>query len=117
LINVTDAEIMADDYLELLITNIVMNAIEHNPNDRKNVWITLDKSDKGYVVKIGDDGPGVGETRKGELFDMARRYGGVGLHQSSQISEKYGGSITVHDRVPGKPEKGAEFHILFPKPS
>ena len=116
IINVTDAEVMADDYLELLITNIIMNGIEHNPSESKNVWITLEEEEKGYVIKVADDGPGIGGTRKKELFDMARRYGGVGLHQSNQISEKYGGSITVHDRVPGKPEKGAEFRMWFPKP-
>jgi PAS domain S-box-containing protein len=114
--SVSNAEVMADDYLELMITNIIMNAIEHNPNDEKNVWISLDESKQGFVIKVADDGPGIGETRKKQLFDMARRYGGVGLHQSNQISEKYGGSITVHDRVPGKPEKGAEFQIWFPKP-
>ena len=107
---------IADDYLELLITNIIMNGIEHNPSESKNVWITLEEDEKGYVIKVADDGPGIGETRKKELFDMARRYGGVGLHQSNQISEKYGGSITVHDRVPGQPEMGAEFRIWFPKP-
>ncbi|MFW9850239.1 MAG: PAS domain S-box protein [Candidatus Thorarchaeota archaeon] len=114
--DIEKAEVLADDYLELLITNIIMNAIEHNPKESKTVWITLEDAQKGYVLKIADDGPGISDTRKKQLFDMARRYGGVGLHQSSQIIEKYGGTIIVNDRVSGKPEMGAEFQIWFPKP-
>ncbi|MDF1537852.1 MAG: PAS domain S-box protein [Candidatus Thorarchaeota archaeon] len=110
-----NAEIMADDYLELLVTNILMNAIEHNPEPKKNVWIALEESENGFTIVIGDDGKGIGDKRKGELFDMARRYGGVGLHQSTQIVEKYGGNITVTDRVRGSPNKGAEFRIWLPK--
>ncbi|MFW9953312.1 MAG: PAS domain S-box protein [Candidatus Thorarchaeota archaeon] len=111
-----DAQILADDYLELLITNILINAIEHNNKQSKNVWISLREEDNGYVVSIADDGPGIGDKRKKELFDMARRYGGVGLHQSTQIVEKYGGRITVADRVKGRPSEGADFRIWLPKP-
>ncbi|MFW9933654.1 MAG: ATP-binding protein, partial [Candidatus Thorarchaeota archaeon] len=68
-----------------------------------------------YYVMVADDGPGIGDKRKTELFDMARRFGGVGLHQSNQIIEKYGGSITVMDRVEGMPGNGAKFQMSFPK--
>ncbi|MFW9933004.1 MAG: PAS domain S-box protein, partial [Candidatus Thorarchaeota archaeon] len=98
---VSDAIILADDFLELLITNILMNAIEHNPKKEKNVWIDITEDHNNYYVMVADDGPGIGDKRKTELFDMARRFGGVGLHQSNQIIEKYGGSITVMDRVEG----------------
>lgn len=112
---VSDAEVKADDFLELLLTNVLMNAIEHNPKPEKNVWITITEDDNNFYVSISDDGPGIGHKRKSELFDMARRFGGVGLHQSNQIIEKYGGSIAVMDRVEGAPSQGAKFEMSFPK--
>jgi signal transduction histidine kinase len=93
-----------------------MNAVEHNPNDQKHIWVNLQEHDEGYLVTIGDDGVGISDTRKTELFDVARRFGGIGLHQSSQIIEKYDGWIQIHDRVKDQPELGAEFRLFFPKP-
>ncbi|MFX1369771.1 MAG: PAS domain S-box protein, partial [Promethearchaeota archaeon] len=110
-----NARIKADEFLELLLSNILMNAVEHNPKEKKQVWITLKEESDGYLLAIGDDGTGISDTRKPELFDVARRFGGLGLHQSSQILEKYEGWVQIHDRVENHPERGAEFRIWFPK--
>jgi signal transduction histidine kinase len=112
---VEDAKVPADDFLEHLLWNVVENAFEHNPEDRKTVWITLREQDEGYEVSIADNGHGIPDKVKWSLFDMSRRYGGVGLHQSKQIVEKYGGLIHVIDRVPGEPGQGAEFRIWLPR--
>ena len=52
---------------------------------------------------------------KQALFDPRQRVGGLSMHFSSEIVEKYGGSIEVHDRIQGNPEEGAMFKILLPK--
>jgi len=109
------AMVNADDFLELLLSNILMNAIEHNPNREKKVWVTINEDQDGYTIAIADNGPGISDSVKAGLFDMARRFGGVGLHQSHQIIDKYGGTIEVVDRVEGKMSEGAEFRIWFPK--
>ncbi|MCF2137713.1 MAG: PAS domain S-box protein [Candidatus Thorarchaeota archaeon] len=114
---VTKAEIEADSFLELLITNILVNAVEHNPNAPKSVWVRLYEEGNGYVITIADNGPGVSDTMKANLFDRSRRFGGLGLHQSQQIVEKYGGKIVVMDRVPGDYTQGAMFKIWIPKPT
>jgi len=110
-----DAAVPADDFLEHLLWNVVENAFEHNPKDRKTLWVTLREQDEGYEVSIADNGHGIPDKVKSSLFDMSRRYGGVGLHQSKQIVEKYGGLIHVIDRVPGEPGQGAEFRIWLPR--
>ncbi|MHA2140358.1 MAG: ATP-binding protein [Candidatus Thorarchaeota archaeon] len=92
-----------------------MNAVEHNPKEVKRVWVSLREDGDGYLIAIGDNGSGISETRKAELFDFARRFGGIGLHQSSQILEKYEGWIQVHDRVKGQPQEGAGFRLWIPK--
>lgn len=115
-IDCRDVIIEADDFLELLLSNIMMNAIEHNPNDEKKVWVELKEVDIGYVVSIADNGRGISDSVKAGLFDTSRRYGGLGLHTAHYIVEKYNGHIGVHDRVPGDSTQGAEFRIWIPKP-
>ncbi len=105
--------IAADSNLEYLVTNLLENAVESNPRQDKRIWVQLTKVIKGYELSVKDNGPGLPDTRKSELFDPSRRYGGVGLHQVSQIAEKYGGFVYVRDRVSGDHTRGADFRVLF----
>jgi signal transduction histidine kinase len=114
-INSDDSLIDADQFLEQLLGNIIENAIEHNPREKRTVWVTLKSSGDGYEVAIGDNGQGISGSLKTAIFDVSRRYGGVGLHQSKQICDKYGGRIEVRDRLKGQPTKGVEFIIWLPK--
>jgi PAS domain S-box-containing protein len=111
----SDAQITADEYLELLFSNILLNAIEHNPNEDKQVWVDLKQIDNGFEISIADNGPGIPNSRKDTIFNASRRFGGLGLHQSWAIVEKYGGKIEIRDRVEGKPDQGALVWIWLPK--
>ena len=107
--------VLADEYLGNLLMNILENAVLHNDKKKRRVWLSLREVEGGYEVAIADNGPGILDERKESLFDQDRRFGGVGVHQVLKIAQKYGGHITVQDRVPGDSSKGAEFHIWFPK--
>ncbi len=109
--------VSADKFLYHLFCNILMNAAEHNTSDKPHIWVNLCERDSGFVVSIADNGPGIPDDTKKILFDMTRRYGGVGLHQSYQIINKYGGRIEVHDRIHGNPSQGVEFRLWFPRVS
>jgi len=110
-----DAIINADEYLELLISNLLMNAVEHNPREDKRVWVKLQEQEDVYILSIADNGPGITDASKAGIFDMSRRFGGLGLHQSKQIVDKYGGEIETIDRIAGDTSKGVEFRIRFPR--
>jgi PAS domain S-box-containing protein len=112
--HVDEAIVKADEYIGHLFTNVLENAILHNPGETKHVWVTLKEEGGGFEVSIADDGTGIGDTMKGALFDQNRRYGGLGLHQAKRILAKYGGRIEVTDRIEGEPEKGALFCLWFP---
>jgi PAS domain S-box-containing protein len=114
-LDVDNALIDADQFLEQLFDNLIENAIEHNPREERIVWISLKESGEGYEVAIGDNGHGISGSLKTAIFDVSRRYGGVGLHQSKQICDKYGGRIDARDREKGHPTKGAEFVVWLPK--
>lgn len=113
--DVDNVFVLADKFIEQLFCNILMNAADHNTNDKPHIWTNLCEQDSGFVVSIADNGPGIPDETKKILFDMARRYGGVGLHQSYQIINKYGGRIEVRDRILGDSSQGVEFRLWFPK--
>lgn len=114
-IKVVDSAVWADEYLEFLLTQVIVNAIEHNPGDDKRVWVELSETDTGYTVSIADNGKGIPDSVKKGLLDMSRRFGGLGLHTANQIAEKYRGRIEIQDRVKGDHTQGTEFRIWLPK--
>lgn len=107
--------IFADIFIKQLLMNLLRNAVIHNNSKVRRVWITLKESEDGIVFCISDNGDGIEEGRKIELFDPERRFGGLGIHQAKSIIDKYSGRITVHDRVPGDYSQGSEFRVWIPK--
>jgi PAS domain S-box-containing protein len=113
--SIKNAIVDSDEFLEQLLTNVIENAIQHNSRNDRKVWISLGNDNDGYRISVADNGQGISESLKAAIFDVSRRYGGVGLLQSKQICEKYGGKIEVHNRVKETPSEGAEFSIWLPK--
>ncbi len=113
--DVRRALISANEHIHTLIMNLLTNASKHNPEADNRIWIEIRDEEGGYEVLVSDNGPGISDAKKTELFNPERRFGGVGIHQSKQITEKYGGCISVKDRIDGKPSEGACFRIWLPK--
>ncbi|MHA2425843.1 MAG: PAS domain S-box protein [Candidatus Thorarchaeota archaeon] len=109
------AMVLADRFINDMCLNLLENAYKHNTKKKKVIWVTLTADRFGYVFTVADNGPGIHDRTKEQLFDVKRRYGGVGLHQTREIVEKYKGRITVGDRTSDRPEEGAIFTIWLPK--
>lgn len=112
---VNNAVVHADAFIELLMVNILENALTHNSNKEKRLWVSVTRDDGGYLFSFSDNGRGLSDSAKKTLFDLSRRYGGVSLHQCRQIVDKYGGKISVKDRINGKPHEGANFLVWLPE--
>jgi PAS domain S-box-containing protein len=113
-ISENESVVMADEFLDDMLETILENAIEHNPRERKSVWIGLEEISSGVQISIGDNGIGIPDERKKELFDKTRRFGGVGLHQVKQVIDKYSGNIFVVNRDLNDVESGTVFQIRIP---
>jgi PAS domain S-box-containing protein len=111
---VTASVIMADDFLKQLLAAILDNAVRHNESVIKHVWVSLIEKEEGYLLTIDDNGPGIVDTLKDRLFESTQRSSGIGLHLCRTIIEKYGGHITVSDRIEDSPHQGASFRLWFP---
>jgi len=107
--------VYADQALSQLIWNLLENAVVHNPKPdaEKMVAIGGAVSGKTFTLSVSDNGPGITDSKKKELFNPSRRYGGVGLHLVRRLAEKYGSIPRVRDRVEGKPEDGLQIDIDF----
>jgi len=107
-----DVSVVADDLLPELFANLVGNAIKHNDADRPLVRVTVDESDGDVVVRVADNGPGIPDEQKKELFGTGPGTDnsdgtGVGLYLVETLVDRYGGDIWVEDNDP----RGAVFAV------
>ncbi|MEE9353167.1 MAG: PAS domain-containing sensor histidine kinase [Candidatus Thorarchaeota archaeon] len=104
----------ADSSLSQLVWNIMENSAKHNRNPKKRIWVN-GRRVKGNKFKlvIADDGPGLSDSKKIQVFNSERRFGGVGLHLVRRLVKKYGAVLEVKDRVRDKPGKGLKIVMTF----
>ena len=105
---VVDAD---EPFFRQALFNLVLNAVQAvGPEGRVEVrWRVTD--DTGVVVEVGDDGPGVPEEQRAEIFKpyVTKRPGGVGLGLAIvwQIVAAHGWEIACL----ANPPRGALFRI------
>jgi signal transduction histidine kinase len=114
-LRVSEARIRADDYLELLLSDLLANAYNYNPAEMKRVWVDLEEGENIYELIISDNGPGIPDTTKRSLFSSDFRIEGVGFLLAHHIVEKYEGTIEVLDRVSDDQTQGKKIRVTFPR--
>lgn len=106
--------------LQLLISNLIDNAIKYDP-ERQPIVISLTQiKQKAVRLEIKDQGPGIPQEDKKRIFTKFYRVGsesvrttkgtGLGLYLCKRIVSDHGGQISVMGNHPN----GAIFTIQFP---
>ena len=108
------AEIIADDLVGEVLDNILINAVQHNPDPTPTVWVDVTPDDDEVTVTVADDGPGIPDEEKAAVFrHEAKTFddpsAGFGLYLVKEIMDSYDGWITVEDNQP----RGARFRLVF----
>ncbi len=103
------------DKMVQVFLNILLNAIDELAQGG-NIWLRVERRDASSVaVVVSDDGPGIPEERREEIFApfvSGKENGtGLGLAISRRIVEHHGGSVTCCESQHG----GACFTILLPR--
>jgi len=106
-----------------VVSNLLVNAIKYTP-PRGTITIKSEIKEKFYVICVKDNGIGVTEEEKNQLFKQfgkIERYGkgwdvdaegsGLGLYISKKLVELHGGEIWVESE--GR-NKGSEFYFSIP---
>lgn len=106
------------DLFHRAISNLVINALVHNPPTTK-VIVSVLKEKENIYISVRDNGIGISETEQAELFTRYYRGtntkektegSGLGLAIAKQIVVLHGGDIAVKS----KSGEGTEFSILLP---
>ena len=113
-----------DDRLERVFSNILDNAVSFSPTGGLIEILATPDADK-VVIQISDQGPGVAEEQRKNIFNRFHsdrpegeafgRHSGLGLAIAKTIIEGHEGTIEAIDRPDH--EQGACFEIRLPKAS
>ncbi|MEM9284613.1 MAG: HAMP domain-containing sensor histidine kinase, partial [Pseudomonadota bacterium] len=104
------------DLLTQMITNLLENVAEH-ARDGASAWISLKRHDTHALIVVGDDGPGIPDTYREQIFDRFFRVetsrtapgNGLGLSLVRAIAELHGGGVSL------RPDQaGAVFEVEIP---
>ena len=107
--------------LELLIRNLLDNAIKHHDKPEGNILLSAEDSEDGefYIFSIQDDGPGIDPKYHERIFGIFETLApkdrvegtGMGLSFIKKTLETYGGKVWVESDV----GKGTTFRFTWPK--
>ncbi len=89
-----------------VFTNLLVNSIKYS-DEGTTIKIFFTKSNKNLKIHISDQGIGIPEVDKENIFDAFKRganvqniHGtGLGLALAKQFVQKHGGTITFHSKV------------------
>ncbi|MHA2140356.1 MAG: PAS domain S-box protein [Candidatus Thorarchaeota archaeon] len=115
-----DFKVFADEFLVDAIFNILHNSVKYDKSNEVTIEVKAKiAEDKRTVDFMFEDyGPGIKDTKKATLFSRVKRNGemgaGIGLTLVQRIVKRYGGDVSVKDRVKGDYSKGASFIVKLP---
>ncbi|MCU0631535.1 MAG: ATP-binding protein [Methanolinea sp.] len=111
--------VWADDLLGEIFNNLIGNSIKFGGPVVK-VTISVDTTEPETVkVSVSDTGPGIPDDLKKVIFrrftqaDQQNSGKGLGLYIVKTLLERYGGAISVADRIPGDHSQGAVFYMTL----
>ena len=105
-------------YLGWSVRNLIRNGLRHA---KSRVTVSLIREGEGALIHVDDDGPGIPEKMRSQVFtpffrmdqSRSRHSGGgygLGLAIARRIVRWHGGDVTVH----GSPARGARFTLYLP---
>jgi len=103
--------------VERIVENLLANASRHTPPESR-IWVRLDPEHRGVLLVVEDEGEGVPDELKEEIFEPFRQAPGpakaspgvgVGLTLVARFAELHGGRAWVEDRPGG----GASFRVFL----
>ena len=106
---------------EMLLTNLVTNAIKYNKAAVPRIDITFEKQKKKLIIRFKDNGIGIDKPELKKIFkkfyqvgradDMSAKGSGLGLYLADHIAKIHKGKITAES---AGSDKGSVFNLILP---
>jgi len=105
---------------EIVIRNILSNAIKHHDIGKGAIEIKFNKSEQNQIITVTDDGPGIPPEMHNKVLEMFQTLkprddvegSGMGLAMAKRIVNHYNGEISINsDGI-----RGTSFIINWPLP-
>jgi len=101
--------------LERVMLNLLFNACEAVPPDSGKIEVNCRNSDQGIEIRVADNGPGIPDAIRENLFQPFVSYGkekgiGLGLTAVHKIMQDHGGDVWVESTGP----EGTVFRLRLP---
>ena len=104
--------------LQVVIKNLVENAIKYNESPVPEVALTYEKMDQWHLISVQDNGIGIEPAYHVQIFQMFKRLHtrkdyigtGMGLAISRKLLRRFGGDIVVKSTM----GEGSTFTIQWP---
>ncbi|WP_123623512.1 ATP-binding protein [Halorubrum sp. CSM-61] len=113
----TGVTVLANEMLASVFRNLLNNAVQHNDTDEPEVTVACEEVDDRIRVRIADNGPGVPDAEKDEIFGKGEKGlesagSGIGLYLVSILTRQFDGEVWVEDNDP----RGAVFVVELARP-
>lgn len=110
-----EAAAAVDSHLDIALTELVTNAVEHHDAEEPKIWIAVDDDPTdGVRLDVADDGPGIPEMERDVLGAGIEKpmfhSQGLGLWIVRAFVEQSGGDVRVIDNEP----RGSIVRMHFP---
>ncbi len=118
--NLGECYVKANRLIEGIFSNLIRNSLQYS-RDKKRVEVELelgeDENGAIWITRVIDYGQGIEPQKKDNLFNrfmLGAEGTGLGLSVAKTLTEVFGGTIRVEDRVPGDYSKGSVFIVTLP---
>lgn len=110
-----DPTVAGTQILSSVVRNLLHNAVDHHDGEEPTVDVSVDTDHETATLRVADDGPGIPEDRRTELFDRGEQRLessglGLGLYLVERLTTRFGGEVEVGESVAG----GAAFEVHLP---
>lgn len=98
---IPDRSVYADGMLNSVFRNLLKNAVQHNDGPAE-IEVAVEPADEALTVVIADDGPGIPEDRREDVFGKGEAGldstgTGIGLYLVHTLVDRYGGDVWIED--------------------